>query len=121
MNLSARQLFLYTEEPLARYRVHGQSTNITQRRGIEANRYKVFARALKSYPELSRRIKCQIWYHMAASLTKVGRPKAARRHLRQAVSTSFASWNAAPYGFRALARLVSGCIDRPIVSAATFL
>ena len=108
IQLSKKHLFVYSEQPLAEYRVHSRSTNLTQRQGYQVNRFKVFRRALKGYPDLSPEVRSQIWYHMAVCLFHLRKPALARRFLLQALRLSLQSWSAAPHGLRPFVRLIFG-------------
>lgn len=108
IGLSSRHLFLETDRPLAKYRVHSRSTSATQHRGIEANRLKVFARILGTFPDLTWKARAQVWYHMAASLEKLGWRAASRRYLRASAAAGLRSPAAWPPAARAVARLITG-------------
>jgi glycosyltransferase involved in cell wall biosynthesis len=108
IQLSKKHLFVYSEQPLAEYRVHSRSTNLTQRQGYHINRFKVFHRALKGYPDISPEVRSQIWYHMAVCLLHLHKPGLGRRFLIQALKISLQDWSAIPQGVRPLARLLLG-------------
>jgi glycosyltransferase involved in cell wall biosynthesis len=70
---------LYSQQPLARYRVHQRSTALVERRGYKANRVKVFHRILRNYPELPSKLKAEIYYHIGVALTCLGKRNYACR------------------------------------------
>jgi glycosyltransferase involved in cell wall biosynthesis len=106
--LSKQHLFFYSEQPLSKYRVHSRSTNVVQVRGVDANRYKVFKRTLKYYPDLDGMLRSQVWYHMGCCLLNLGRPRLARRFFCQALRISLRHLSTAPQCVRPLARLLWG-------------
>ncbi len=79
VKVSHRHSFAYTNEALAKYRVHPQSTGVVQRQGYKANRIKVFHRILRNYPEIPSKLKSEIYYHIAAALKGLGKKNQARR------------------------------------------
>jgi glycosyltransferase involved in cell wall biosynthesis len=79
VRVSYRHSFAYTDEVLAKYRVHSRSTGLVQRQGYSANRIKVFHRILRNYPGIQSKLKSKIYYHMAVALTDLGKKKHARR------------------------------------------
>jgi teichuronic acid biosynthesis glycosyltransferase TuaG len=79
VRVSHRHSFVYTDEVLAKYRVHSRSTAVVQRRGYKVNRVKVFHRILRNYPEIPAELKSQIYYHMGATLIGLGKRRCARR------------------------------------------
>jgi glycosyltransferase involved in cell wall biosynthesis len=85
VRLARDHLFVFEREPLALYRVHPQSTRLTQKRGITINRWKVCKRSLRAHPEMPDRIKAQVWYQMGVSLYDMGRNKLARAYLARAM------------------------------------
>ncbi len=91
ISLSRRHLFYYSTQPLAMYRVHTQSTCVTQRAGYDANRYKVLRRVMKRCPELSPRAKAEIWYHMGVGLYHLGKGRLARRFFLRSLGASVRS------------------------------
>jgi glycosyltransferase involved in cell wall biosynthesis len=80
INISRRHRFLYSEQPLARYRVHSRSTGLTQKRGYHINRYKVFRRILRKYDDLPVRLRAEILYKMGIELCSLGK-KRSGQHL----------------------------------------
>jgi glycosyltransferase involved in cell wall biosynthesis len=79
VRVSHRHSFVYTDEALAKYRVHSRSTGVVQQQGYKANRVKVFHRILRNYPEIPAELKSEIYYHMGVSLVGLGKRKCARR------------------------------------------
>ena len=88
VRLSRHHRFLYSEEPLARYRIHSRSTNRVQQRGYSVNRFKVFKRILLEYADLSPAAKGDIIYKMGIDLCNLGKYRAGRRLLWEAVRLS---------------------------------
>jgi glycosyltransferase involved in cell wall biosynthesis len=99
VRLSRRYRFLYSHEPLARYRVHSRSTNLVHRRAYCVNRFKVFRRMLREYRDLAPVAKADIYYMMGVDLCDLGRRRAGRRLL----------WNSAAIAVRNL-----GVSSRPL-------
>jgi glycosyltransferase involved in cell wall biosynthesis len=91
IRLSRKHRFLYEETAMAQYRVHAQSTGLTQKPGIQRNRWKVCRRNLAAHQPLSPRLQSLLWYQMGMALSSLGRRRAARRFL----------WQAARLGLRA--------------------
>jgi hypothetical protein len=79
VKISYMHTFVYTDEALARYRVHQKSTGRVQREGYKANRMKVFHRTLRNYPGIPSRQKAQIYYHIGVALEGLTKKKYARR------------------------------------------
>lgn len=104
---STQHHFLYCEQPLAKYRVHAKSTNLTQRRGYHVNRLKVFKRVLKECPDLPRGRAAEIWYHIAMCLYYLGKRKLGRRVLWKALGFSLHSRCRARHSVRTVLRLLS--------------
>jgi len=53
IRLSKEYPFLFSNQPLAKYRVHSTSTNITKRWEYNVHRFRVYKRVLKNYPGLN--------------------------------------------------------------------
>ncbi len=85
VRVSHRHSFVYTDEVLAKYRVHSRSTAVVQRRGYKVNRVKVFHRILRNYPEIPAELKSQIYYDMGATLIGLGKRKCARRSFTRSI------------------------------------
>lgn len=81
INISRHHRILYSEQPLARYRIHSRSTRLTQKRGYHVNRYKVFRRILRRYDDLPVRLRAEILYKMAIELYSLGKRRSGRRLL----------------------------------------
>jgi len=106
IRLSRDHSFLYTEEPLARYRVHSRSTNLVQKRGYCVNRFKVFRRILRSYSDLPNSAKSKVVFNMGAELCDLGKLRAGRRLLWNAVGLSMTDLQAFSSFCQALRRLM---------------
>jgi teichuronic acid biosynthesis glycosyltransferase TuaG len=87
--LSRKHLFLYESDPLAMYRVHRQSTRITQKLGISVNRWRVCKRILRGFPDMPDRLKAEIWYQMGMGLSQIGWHRTAGRFYGKAVQLGF--------------------------------
>jgi glycosyltransferase involved in cell wall biosynthesis len=79
LRISDRHLFVYTDEVLAKYRVHERSTAVIERRGYKSDRIKVFHRILRAFPEIPVKLKAEIYYHIGVALTDLGKRTYARR------------------------------------------
>ncbi len=106
VRLSRHHRFLYSQEPLARYRVHGHSTNRVQKRGYAVNRVKVFRRILREFTDLPRSAKADIVFKMGVDFCELGKIRAGRRLLWHAVGSSMTDVRAATTFFRALGRII---------------
>jgi glycosyltransferase involved in cell wall biosynthesis len=71
--------FIYTDEVLAKYRVHQKSTALVQRQGYMANRTKVFHRILRNYPGIPAKLKSEVYYHIGMALASLGKGCYARQ------------------------------------------
>ena len=98
--------FLYMETPLARYRVHGKSTNVVRKYGYHVNRYKVFHRILKTYGDLPVSTKAEVLYKMGVDLRAIGKAHAGRRFLWNCVRLSMRDRRAFSTLWRAVARMM---------------
>lgn len=98
--------FLYSQEPLAKYRVHSQSTGFTQKRGYQINRFKVFRRILKQYMNLPSPARAEIYYKMGVDLLQLNKLQFGRRMLWQAVKTSVFDIRAWGTFCRAMRRII---------------
>jgi hypothetical protein len=103
INISRRHKFLYSERPLARYRVHPRSTGLTQKRGYHINRYKVFRRILRKY-DLPVRVRAEILYKMGIELCSLGKKCSGHRLLRGSGRLAFADIRATGIFGRSLMR-----------------
>jgi glycosyltransferase involved in cell wall biosynthesis len=79
VKLAYRHSFIYTNEVLAKYRVHPKSTGRVQRGGYKANRIKVLHRTVRNYPGISAKLKSEVYYQIAVALRELGKKKYARR------------------------------------------
>lgn len=89
IRLSRKHQFLYDERPMAQYRVHPQSTGVTQKSGIRRNRWRVFRKNLCQHPDLPVQLQAQLWYKMGVELSLMGRPRLAYRFLARATRLGF--------------------------------
>jgi glycosyltransferase involved in cell wall biosynthesis len=106
VRISRDHRLLYSQEPLARYRVHGKSTNVVQKRGYRFNRYKVFKRILRHYPDISRRIKADILYKMGFDLCGLGKRNAGRHLFWNAIEVALRDIRAFNTLWKAAARMI---------------
>jgi glycosyltransferase involved in cell wall biosynthesis len=104
--------FVYTDEALAKYRVHQKSTGRVQREGYKANRIKVFHRTLRNYPGISSELKGQIYYHIGAALDGLAKNRYARRCFIRSLQLQRPN-------LRALCRLLLSLIKIPFASRAS--
>jgi glycosyltransferase involved in cell wall biosynthesis len=104
--LSADHRFLYSPEPLARYRVHSASTNLVQQRSYAINRFRVFRRMLQRYAQMSASLKADVFRNMGGELLDIGKRRAGRRLLWQGIRWSWADPLGFPIGLRAFLRLL---------------
>ena len=106
VRLSRQCRFLYSNEPLARYRVHSRSTNVVQKRGYHVNRFRVLTRILQGYPDLPLCAKADVIFNMGAALCELGKYRFGRRLYWQAVQLSIADVRAVVTCCRAFRRLI---------------
>jgi glycosyltransferase involved in cell wall biosynthesis len=85
LRVSYRHSFIYTDEVLAKYRVHQRSTGVVQRAAYKVNRIKLFHRILRKYPGIPSKTKSEIYYHIGMALTGLGRRTYARRCFMQSM------------------------------------
>jgi glycosyltransferase involved in cell wall biosynthesis len=85
IRLSRHHRFCYEPDTLARYRVHSQSTNLTQQLGISRNRWKVGKRNLKTHRDMPLRLQAVIWYQMGMDLCALEKRRPGCQFLRQAL------------------------------------
>jgi glycosyltransferase involved in cell wall biosynthesis len=104
--LSRHHRFLYCRDALARYRMHPRSTNRVQKRGYCINRFKVFRRILRHYPEPAHRLPAEIIFKMGVELCELGKFSIGRRLLWRACRTAIGDARTLPICARALRRLV---------------
>jgi glycosyltransferase involved in cell wall biosynthesis len=79
LRVSYRHSFIYTDEVLAKYRVHGKSTGLVQGLAYDINRIKLFHRILRYYPSIPSKAKSEIYYHVGMALKSLAKKKYARR------------------------------------------
>lgn len=106
VRLSRHHRFLYFKEPLAKYRVHGRSTNRIQKRSCCVNRFKVYHRILQQYTDLPLSAKREVVYNMGAELCDLGKRRAGRRLLWDTIKLSMIDLRAFSTFCRALRRIV---------------
>jgi glycosyltransferase involved in cell wall biosynthesis len=106
VRLSRHRRFLYSNEPLAKYRVHGHSTNLLQKRSCCVNRFKVYRRILQQYTDLPPSAKSEVVYNMGAELCDLGKRRAGRRLLWDTIKLSMIDLRAFSTFCRALRRIV---------------
>jgi hypothetical protein len=105
IRVSYRHRFLYEPAALARYRVHSQSTGITQKAGISRNRWKVGRRNLQNHLDLPLRLQSVIWYQMGVDLCDLGKRRRGCQFLRQALACGWKGGLAGATLFKIGARL----------------
>jgi glycosyltransferase involved in cell wall biosynthesis len=105
LRLSHAYRFLYSFQPLARYRVHAKSTNLVQKRNAAINRIRVFRKVLANYSDLRTSDRADILRNIGAELCDLGKRRAGRRLLAQAIGLSFTDIRAFFIGCRASWRL----------------
>lgn len=98
--------FGYLPEPLARYRVHSQSTNRVQGRGYCINRYKLFRRILRKVRTLNSGQRASLYYEMGSELALLGQRKASSACFRKAAATATLSFSNLRIAAKSLARLL---------------
>jgi glycosyltransferase involved in cell wall biosynthesis len=86
IRLSRKHRFLYEETAMAQYRVHAQSTGLTQKPGIQRNRWKVCRRTLAAHQDLPLGLQSLLWYQMAMALSSLRRRRLARKYLLRSVN-----------------------------------
>ena len=88
IRLSHRHRFVYEPRTLAQYRVHPQSTGLTQRPGICRNRWKVARRNLQTHKDMPGRLQAVLWDQMGVELCGLGKRRQGIRFLRRALACS---------------------------------
>jgi teichuronic acid biosynthesis glycosyltransferase TuaG len=106
IRLSHHHRFLYSRELLGRYRMHANSTYVGQKRRYCFSRYKVFKRVLREYADISRCAKANILYKMGVDLYGLGKKRASRLLLRNAIEIAVRDIRAFNILGKALARIV---------------
>ena len=106
IGVSRQHRFLYSREPLARYRVHSRSTGFVQKRGYHANRFKVFRRILQQHVDLPTPARAEIFFKMGVDLCDLGKYRAGRRLLWDAIKLSAMDPRAFSTLCRALRRML---------------
>src|SRR6202162_3210811 len=71
LRVSFRHSFIYTDELLAKYRVHQMSTGIVQRPAYKVNRIKLFHRILRDYPAVPSKTKSEIYIFLISFSTEL--------------------------------------------------
>lgn len=85
IRLSRKHQFLYVGRPMARYRVHPQSTGITQKPKILRNRWKVCKRNIRLHSDMSMQLQAQLWYIMGVELSLISWPTESRKYINRAI------------------------------------
>jgi glycosyltransferase involved in cell wall biosynthesis len=85
LRVSYRHSFIYTDETLAKYRVHQRSTGVVQAPAYKVNRIKLFHRILRNYSAIPTKTKSEIYYHIGMALRDLGKQKSARRYFIRAM------------------------------------
>jgi glycosyltransferase involved in cell wall biosynthesis len=106
LRLSRKHRFLYSSRPLARYRMHGDSTNLRHKRSYSLNRFRAFRRMLREYSELPRAAKANIIFRMGVDLCDLGRYRHGQRLLWDAIGLSMTDMRAFDSLCKAARRLV---------------
>ena len=119
IRVSRHHRFLYSRECLARYRVHAASTNLRQRRGYCVNRFKVFRRILREYPDLPKTAQATLVYKMGVDLCALGKRGAGHWLYRQAIRLSIGNVHGLGICCRVLRRLVVPARKIPAVARPT--
>lgn len=101
VQLAPHHQFLYSPQPLARYRIHSQSMNSMKKRCFPVTRIRIYRRMLCKYPDLPRRTCAEIAYTMGVDLCNLKKCRIGRRLLWKSV------WLAFPDP-RAIGRLIKG-------------
>jgi glycosyltransferase involved in cell wall biosynthesis len=107
IQLARNHQFVYTNKPLARYRVHPKNTNIVHKRGCSINRLKVLNRTLRQYEALSKAQRARILYAMAAELNALGKQRMSRRMLSLCLRESILDFRGASVFGKALLRIAT--------------
>src|SRR5207253_7087446 len=105
LQLSRSHCFLFSERPLAKYRVHEKSTNTLHQRAYGMDRVKVFRRSLQRY-SLTRAAKANVLFNMGANLCDLGKKRSGRRLLWRAAMLSLTEFRAIDSLCKAARRLV---------------
>ncbi len=86
LSLSHRHTFVYTHEPLAKYRVHPGSTSLTKRRSYIVNRVKVFRRLLLTFGDLPKGVEADVFYHLGVALRVLAKYRLSQRCFARALA-----------------------------------
>lgn len=105
IRLSREHQFVFSDAPLARYRVHSSSSNVVHGRAYCVNRFKVFRRLLKESSSLTRAARANILLTMGADLCSIGKTKPGRRLVMAALGMSRLDFESPVRGLRAVRRL----------------
>ena len=106
IQLSRHCRFLYSEQPLARYRMHSRSTSLLHQRTYCVSRFKVVRRILKQWSDLSLSTKADLVFRMGVDLCELRKYHAGRRLLWEAIGLSIQDVRALGSCCRALRRLI---------------
>jgi glycosyltransferase involved in cell wall biosynthesis len=116
LTVSRAHRFIYSKEPLAKYRVHGKSTGFTQKRGYPINRCKVYWRLLEQDASLPRLYRARIFYIMGVDLCSLGKRRAGRRFFWKAAALAITDPRAFNTLCKALARTVLRAKTIPVTA-----
>lgn len=106
IKLSHRHRFLYSDKPMASYRVHSRSTNLLQKRDYCVNRFRVSRRVLREFPGLRPARRAEILFRMGVDLCDLGKYDSGRALLWEATVFAVKDVRALATSARALRRLV---------------
>ena len=106
IRLSRHHRFLYSQEPLAKYRMHPRSTNLVEKPYYCMNRFKVLRRILGKYADLRPAAKTNIVFKMGVDLCDIGKLRVGRWLLWSAVGSCLTDPRCLGTSFKALRRLV---------------
>jgi glycosyltransferase involved in cell wall biosynthesis len=90
IRLARHHRFVYDSEPLALYRVHTQSTGLTQKPAFSRSRCKVAIWTLHAYADLPLKVQSQLLYLIGRQLCYLGKGPSGRRCLLKSVRLGWA-------------------------------
>lgn len=106
LRLSRYHRFLFSEEPLARYRVHSRSTGVLHKHAYCEDRLKILRRILREYTDLSRSAKANIVFRMGVDLCEIGNYRQGHQLLWNAAVLSITDVRAFSTFCRAMRRII---------------
>lgn len=109
IKLAVKYKFLYINEPLARYRMHSQSTRF-DRKGYANCRIMGFQFILDNFQEIPAGIRSRLLYGMGRNYDYLGQPQQARQHYISAFKEN-------KLNFKNLIRLLQSLIPNSISTA----